>query len=175
MSDTLRNVIGAIAFAAAALFFINYAGNMTSNANRTATATAEKIQKAEEVDIRQAPTAPAVTKKAVVKAEARVVDANKGFSTFKRKCMGCHTINKGAPNRTGPNLWGIVDRDKGDMDGYRYSRNLKALDGVWTEADISRFIAGPRVMVPDTKMTTRGLKTEADRLDIIAFLKTLKD
>ena len=173
MSDTLRNVIGALAFAAAAIFFISYVGNMTSNTNRTA--TAPKIQKAEEVDIKQAPTAPADAKKAVVKAEARVVDANKGFSSFKRKCMGCHTINKGAPNRTGPNLWGIVDRAKGDVDGYRYSRNLKALGGVWTEADLSSFIAGPRVMVPDTKMTTRGLKTEADRLDIIAFLKTLKD
>lgn len=183
MSDTLRNVIGALAFAAAAIFFINYVGNMTSNAKHGAS-----VQKAEAVNVKPAPaqaskvaeatSAPkAVAKKAVVKAKAepRVVDADKGYKAFKRKCMGCHTVNKGAPNRTGPNLWDIVDRAKGGMEGYRYSRNLKALGGVWTEADLSRFMAGPRVMVRDTKMTFRGMKVEADRLDIIAFMKTLKD
>jgi len=151
-----------------------------------------KIQKAEVVDIKPAPkaapapkaeptpqpkAAPVVAAKpvAVTKAVARVTDAKKGFKTFKRKCLGCHTVNKDAPNRTGPNLWGVVGRDKGAMEGFRYSRSLKTFGGTWTETDLSRFIAGPGVMVRDTKMTFRGLKTEADRLDIIAFLKTLKD
>lgn len=191
MSDMIRNAIGAIVFTAAALFFINYVGNMTTNANHTE--ITQKIQKAEVVDIKQAPIVAAPSKaapepkagapkavveaaaKAPAKAEARVMDADKGYKAFKRKCLGCHTVNKGAPNRTGPNLWGIVDRAKGAKDGFRYSKSLKTYGGTWTEADLSRFIAGPRVMIRDTKMTFRGIKTEADRLDIIAFMKTLKD
>jgi len=184
MSDMIRNAIGAIVFTVAVLFFINYVGNMMVKPTLT-----PKIQKAEVIDTKPAPiaapapktalpkAAPVVVAKpvAVAKKVARAVDAKKGFKTFKRKCLGCHTVNKGAPNRTGPNLWGIVGRDKGIMEGYRYSKSLKTFGGTWTETDLSRFIAGPRVMVRDTKMTFRGLKTEADRLDIIAFLKTLKD
>lgn len=189
MSDMIRTAIGAIVFIVAALFFIYFIANMPGKPSLSA-----KNQKAEVVNIKPAPKAeaeaeteteaeteaePVVAAKPVAvakaKAVARVVDADKGFKIFKRKCLGCHTVNKGAPNRTGPNLWAIVGEDKAAMEGYRYSRTLKTFGGTWTEAELSRFIAGPRVMVRDTKMTFRGMKVEADRLDIIAFLKTLKD
>src|SRR5471032_3109440 len=28
--------------------------------------------------------------------------------TVAKQCQGCHTFEKGGPNRVGPNLWGIV-------------------------------------------------------------------
>lgn len=98
-----------------------------------------------------------------------------GYSLFKRRCLGCHTSDKGAPNRTGPNLWGIVNRPKGQSEGYRYSQQLRMLGGVWTEAEIITFMASPRSLIKDTKMTFNGIKVEKDRNNILLFLKTLKD
>ena len=40
--------------------------------------------------------------------------------TFK-KCMACHTPDKGGPNRVGPNLWGVVGRKAGTHAGFAYS------------------------------------------------------
>ncbi|PCI41397.1 MAG: hypothetical protein COB46_03855 [Rhodospirillaceae bacterium] len=98
-----------------------------------------------------------------------------GRSLFTRRCLGCHTSAKGHPNRTGPNLWNIVDKAKGQAPKYRYSMQLKLLGGVWSEDELNRFIAGPRSVIPDTKMTFKGIKIEKQRLAIIEYLKTLKD
>ncbi|MBL4748677.1 MAG: cytochrome c family protein [Magnetovibrio sp.] len=98
-----------------------------------------------------------------------------GASLFKRNCLGCHTPNKGSPNRTGPNLWGIIDRPIGQVKNYRYSRQLQVLGGIWSEDKVSEWLAGPRAMIPETKMTFSGLKNPQDRNNIIAYLKTLKD
>ncbi|PHS79202.1 MAG: hypothetical protein COB59_02935 [Rhodospirillaceae bacterium] len=98
-----------------------------------------------------------------------------GRSLFTRRCLGCHTSAKGHPNRTGPNLWSIIDKPKGQSPKFRYSMQLKLLGGVWSEAELNRFIAGPRSMIPDTKMTFKGIKVEKQRLAIIEYLKTLKD
>ena len=38
--------------------------------------------------------------------------ADNGQDTFK-KCLPCHTPDKGGQNGTGPNLWGIVGRKLG--------------------------------------------------------------
>ena len=42
-----------------------------------------------------------------------------GQDSFK-KCLSCHTPQKGGPNGTGPNLWGIVGRKPGALiqDGF---------------------------------------------------------
>lgn len=116
-----------------------------------------------------APVAPAP----VVVASAGNVKT--GFKTFRKKCLSCHPVSSDGVNRTGPNLWGVIGRTKAVVDGYRYSSGLKKLGGVWSEKDINTFIAGPRVMVPKTKMTFSGVKKENQRNDIIAYLKTLSN
>lgn len=102
-------------------------------------------------------------------------DVAKGKSTFRKKCMSCHTIDKGGKNRTGPNLWGIVGKTRATAENYRYSKSMKLLGGVWNEVEISSFIAGPRTYVRDTKMTFPGLKNQQDRDNVLAYLKTLTD
>jgi len=188
MSNMFRTALGAIVFTVAALFFINYAGNMMTKSGAKSNPYAivktpppkqsQKEEAAAAAKKKAKGNAKAVAARANKKNKTtptRTVDAAKGYSTFKHKCLGCHTVNKAAPNRTGPNLWGVVGRAKGSKKGFRYSKGLRRLGGIWTEADINRFIAGPRSMVRDTKMTFRGLKARPDRQDIIAFLKTLKD
>jgi len=111
----------------------------------------------------------------VAGAGALAGDAAKGKKTFRKKCMSCHTMDKGGKDRTGPNLWGVVGRAKGAAENFRYSDTLKMFGGVWTEAEIGSFIAGPRTFIRDTKMTFAGLKNADDRADVIAYLKTLAD
>jgi len=104
---------------------------------------------------------------------SRAGNAEMGANLFRRKCMGCHPISEDGQNRTGPNLFGVIGRTKASMDGFRYSSALEKLGGTWTESELNTFIAGPRVMVPDTKMTFSGIKKEDQRDDVVAYLKTL--
>ena len=41
-----------------------------------------------------------------------------GEKIFK-KCASCHTHVKGGENKTGPAMWGIVNREKGSSEGFR--------------------------------------------------------
>lgn len=185
----LKNIIGALIFTAAVLAFVNMVGDVMVNPETAPHAVSR--QKAEIIKPKSTSTVPAAPQTAAqtatqttaqgeaptapVAVAAAAGDVKKGFKTFKRKCMGCHTIDAGGMNRTGPNLWGIVGKDKAQAERYRYSTALRTRGGTWTEEELLRFIAGPRTMIPDTKMTFAGIKKESDRLDILAFLKTLKD
>lgn len=179
----LKNIIGSLVFAAAVIALVNFVGNVTVN---PATAPNQprpmKGTHVAEQGTSESPTAPApAAGKAVEVAAATSPEAaaaslvKAGQKTFKRKCMSCHTADKGGQNRTGPNLWGIIGRDKAAIDGFRYSAPMKAKGGTWTEADLNSFIAGPRTFIPDTKMTFAGLKDEQDRAEVIAYLQTLQD
>ena len=51
-------------------------------------------------------------------------DAEAGAAVFK-KCLACHTGEKGGPNKVGPNLWGIVNRPVASHEGFAYSAGMK--------------------------------------------------
>ncbi|TNE35124.1 MAG: cytochrome c family protein [Alphaproteobacteria bacterium] len=98
-------------------------------------------------------------------------DAAKGEKIFK-KCHICHTIEKGGPNKTGPNLFGIVGRKSGIEDGYHYSKAMEEKDIVWTKENLDVYLKKPRAFVKGTRMSFPGLKKESDRQDLIAYLDT---
>ncbi len=117
-----------------------------------------------------AEAAPAEAAAAVVAAAG---DAAAG-ETVARKCKACHTFEKGAPNRVGPNLFGIVGAPVAAHDGFAYSDGLKALGGTWTEEHLDAWVTNPKDVVAKTKMAFAGIKDEQERLNLIAYLKTLK-
>lgn len=186
----LKNIIGSIVFVVVVFALISFIGDTmvspTTVAQKPRPLTAE-VQVAPAKTAAPQPTSAPETAEAPEEAPeeampsaaeqalALVGDAAKGKKTFRKKCMGCHTPDKGEADRTGPNLWGIVGREKGASENFRYSASLRAMGGVWSEADILGFIAGPRTFLPDTKMTFAGLKKAQDRADIVAYLNTLKD
>lgn len=93
------------------------------------------------------------------------------------KCKACHTFDNGGPNRTGPNLWGIVDAPVGHAAGFAYSdanSTFKATHPAWTEDTLFTFLENPRGVMEGTKMQFNGIKNPAERADLIAWLKTLK-
>jgi cytochrome c len=98
-----------------------------------------------------------------------------GKAIFQKQCATCHTIDKGGPNKVGPNQWDIVGRKKASHEGFSYSSALQAKGGDWTYEDINHMIYKPQAFVRGTKMAFAGLPKEQDRADVIAFLRTMAD
>jgi cytochrome c len=76
----------------------------------------------------------------------------------------------------GPNLWGIVGRMHGVHEGFAYSEAMAALkDKPWSYEALNEFLIKPSAAVPGTKMAYGGLKKDADRANLLAYLATLSD
>ncbi|MGB2440082.1 MAG: c-type cytochrome, partial [Candidatus Puniceispirillaceae bacterium] len=61
----------------------------------------------------------------------------------------------------------------GSLESYKkYSKAIKASGIIWDDETIDGFIAKPRSYLKGTKMAYAGLKKEADRANVIAYLKT---
>ena len=101
-------------------------------------------------------------------------DEEAGAKAF-RKCMACHTFKKGDRNRVGPNLWGVVGRDKGTAQGFRYSDAMKRKGGSWGYEELDQFLSNPRLYVRGTKMSVKGYPDAAFRATAIGFLRLLSD
>ncbi len=101
---------------------------------------------------------------------AEAGDEKKGAKVFK-KCKACHTIKEGGKNKVGPNLYGMVGRKAAQVEGYKYSKAMKASDVTWDEATLDKFLTKPKKMMKKTKMAFSGLKKEKQRADLIAYLK----
>ena len=96
--------------------------------------------------------------------------------TQARKCQSCHTFNEGGANGQGPNLWGVVGRPIASHEGFHYSAAMTAHAAEvpnWTYEELNLFLTAPKARVPGTKMNFNGVKDDAERANIIAFLSTL--
>jgi cytochrome c len=91
-----------------------------------------------------------------------------------KKCASCHDFTEGGPNKTGPNLYGIVGEKIADVPGFAFSEALKAhASETWTYDKLNEWLISPKAFAPGTKMTYAGDKDDKDRANIIAFLSTL--
>lgn len=102
-------------------------------------------------------------------------DPAKGAAFFAANCAPCHVMRAQDVATIGPNLWNVVGRDKASTKFDRYSQTLVAWDGSWTYEDLNIFLAGPTLTTPGVNMDVRGAPNETDRLNVIAYLRTLAD
>ncbi|CAN0532586.1 unnamed protein product [Laminaria digitata] len=103
---------------------------------------------------------------------ANAADAAKGKKVF-NKCKACHTLATGK-HRIGPSLAGVFGRTAGTAEKYKFSKAMKkaGADGlVWTPETMSEYLKKPRTYIKGTKMTFAGLKKQADKDNLMAFLK----
>jgi cytochrome c len=100
-------------------------------------------------------------------------DATRGKQVFSI-CAPCHAIEQPS-NRMGPHLVGIMDRPAGSIEDYKaYSQAMKDAGAnglVWSEDQLSQFLASPKKFLPGTSMRFFGFWTEDKVDDLIAYLK----
>ena len=170
-SFELNKVLGAILGTCLVLLALNIAAGALFAPEKPAKPGYAIAAKAPEGGEQKA-AAPQVAPIAVRLAKASI---EKGQATAKQ-CQACHTFEKGGPNRVGPNLWNIVDDERGkDRNGFNFSTAMKTKGGKWTFDELDKFLTDPRGYVSGTAMTFAGIKNDQQRADVIDYLHTLSD
>ena len=113
-------------------------------------------------------------------------DAAKGEAEFK-KCKACHMIV--APDgteiykggKTGPNLYGVVGRQVGSAEGFKYKDSIVAVGAtglVWDEAELAAYMTDPKAWLiektgDDKAKSGMTHKQKKDQEDIAAYLASV--
>jgi len=120
-------------------------------------------------------------------------DAEAGAQQFARQCLTCHRIvdaegNRlaGRNGRTGPNLYGAIQRGVGVLAGFRYSdamrRSAELRPSPWLQSEFIAYLQDPsgwlRSVLGDRrargKMAYRVLDAQAGA-DIFAYLQQISE
>lgn len=101
-------------------------------------------------------------------------DLGQGEKVFK-KCASCHDVEKDGPNKTGPNLYGIVGANFAHRSDFSYSDGMANHGSAWGFEELNAFLYKPRDYIDGTKMSFGGLKKASDRAAVIAWLNTKSD
>ena len=118
-------------------------------------------------------------------APALAADAEAGEKLFSR-CKACHMIVNGDEviqkgGKTGPNLYGVIGRQAGAEEGFRYKDSIveageKGL--VWTEELLADYVADPRKFLMtylEDKRAKSGMtfKLKKGGEDVAAYLASV--
>ena len=110
-----------------------------------------------------------------ISARLAAADAEKGRIVFNKDCSGCHFVEPEKGRKQGPNLWGIAGRTKASYSDFVYSDALRTWEGVWTYEDLNTLLFAPMATTPGTAMEFPGVPDEAERANLIAYLRSLSD
>jgi cytochrome c len=107
-------------------------------------------------------------------SESRAGDPAEGRKLFQRLCGACHIDTAEGRRLLGPTLFGIIGRQTGAVEGFRYSEANKKAGWVWTPEKMEIYLRDPRAAIPGTTMIFAGVRQQAEREDLIAYLNSLK-
>jgi cytochrome c len=116
-----------------------------------------------------------VAQAAAAGAVATAGNVAAGQQTFMLQCRVCHTVEKGGPERFGPNLFGVVGKQAGTEPNFIYSEPFKkAATWKWEPALIGGWISNPAALIPGNAMAVFPGVADKDRDNVIAYLASLK-
>lgn len=98
-------------------------------------------------------------------------DAARGKDVY-AQCIACHSLDR---HRTGPKHCGLIGRKAGAAVGFDYSQAMRASEVIWSAQTLDNFLFAPLAFMPGTKMGVAGVKNDADRWDLIAYLIAMNE
>ena len=115
-------------------------------------------------------------------------NVGEGKQLAETNCANCHDLTQKMRNKTGPYLWGVMNRPAGSIKNFNYSESFlsvvhsRALS--WTEANLDVLITDPDQLMPGTKMAAadgetqhrsafNAVNNEKHRRELITYLRTL--
>jgi len=101
-------------------------------------------------------------------------DADAG-KKIARKCVSCHTFDQGGRNAVGPNLYGIVGSAKARLTNFNYSGAMQAAEGDWSFETLNSYLRKPSAYIKGTRMAFAGIRKDADRANLLAYMRTMSD
>jgi cytochrome c len=170
-SFELNKILGALLFSCLCLLSLNIAAGAVFAPHKPAKPGFEVAE--QELAGKAGAAQPAAPDEPIEKLLASAA-VDKGEAASK-KCAACHTFGKGEPNRVGPNLYGVVGRERGSHAGFNYSAGMKGKPGKWTVEDLNAFLQNPKGFVPGTSMGFAGVPRGTERADVIAYLNSKSD
>ena len=111
-----------------------------------------------------------------------------GEKLVAKRCKACHMIADGdnvvlKGGKVGPNLWGVIGRPAGSIEGFKYGKSLSQAGEkglVWDEEQLAAYLADPkkylRVYLDNKKAKSKmsfKLKKEDQRAAVAAYLGSL--
>ncbi|MFI8481455.1 c-type cytochrome [Pseudomonas sp. NPDC078700] len=97
-------------------------------------------------------------------------ETQQGHKLFDTDCSVCHSVQKDAVGMMGPDLFGVVGRQSGSLQGFSYSKAMRDRAKPWDTDSIQTFITQPQALVPGTYMPYMGMDDKAGRKAVACYL-----
>ncbi|MGL9718441.1 MAG: c-type cytochrome [Wolbachia sp.] len=99
----------------------------------------------------------------------------KGKSAVK-KCIACHSFEKGGANKVGPNLWNIVGNKKAHLgNSFNYSKAVLEKGGKWGYEELFAFLKNPKAYIKGTRMAFAGISSPQEIANLVSYLRQQSD
>lgn len=92
--------------------------------------------------------------------------AENGAKLFKAKCATCHTCNEGGPNKQGPNLFGVIGRQSGQVQGFKYTAANKGSGITWSNETMFACAARVGSQKPKLLPLRAGLRPRCEHSEL---------
>ena len=165
----LNQIIAAVLLTFVVIFIINKSSDVIYKVEAP-----KAVLKVEKKVVSQTSVSTSAERTSDIKVLLAMGSVDHGKKIFSA-CKSCHSIKKGGGNKIGPALWGVLGRQIGSINDYKYSKAFAEFGGEWNLENMNSFLIKPKDYIKGTKMSYAGLKKEKDRASIILYLNEYSD